>query len=99
MKRKMKKRFFIALVICLSLFNFSHFYSEKSVNNENLNISTIAYASGEDDEYIPDPYNRSYSSRSYSIIDWITNLFVTEEDSIPVNDEQTIVITDEQIKK
>jgi len=98
MKRKLKKRFFIALVLCISLFNFSHFYQDESKNNENLNISTIAYASGEtndggvgDDEWVFDPYTKPCSmSTTFSIIDWvklnITKLFTTDEDitSIPV---------------
>jgi len=89
MKRKMKKRFFIALVLCLSLFNFSHFYQDESKNNEKLNLSTIAYASEEldteDDEWIMDPYIRSYSC---GIIDWIeiniAKLFTSDKDTTAV---------------
>jgi len=94
MKRKLKKRFFIALVLCISLFNFSYFYQNESKNNENLNITTIAYASDEwgdggigDDEWIIDPYNIMYSC-----IDWIeikvTNLFVTDKKIIPTTNEE-----------
>jgi len=84
MKRKLKKRFFIALVLCFSLFNFSHFYQNESINNEKIDLSTIAYASDEidtedDDEMIIDPY-----TTLYSIMDWveinITKLFTTDEE-------------------
>jgi len=82
MKRKMKKRFFIALVLCFSLFNFYHFYPDKSINNENINISTVAYASGEsgvgDDEWIIDPQISMYSCIGWLEIK-ISNLFTTDE--------------------
>jgi len=98
MKLKLKKRFFIALVLCISLFNFSHFYQNESENNENLNISTIAYASGEDDGYdnwIFDPYNTMYSC-----IDWleikVTNLFVTDKKIIPATNEDTTAVPAEE---
>ena len=81
MKRKLKKRFFIALVLCISLFNFSHFYQNESKNSENLNINTIAYAYGEDgsyDHWVPDPY-----ITPYSVIDWVelkfSNLFSSDK--------------------
>jgi len=102
MKLKLKKRFFIALVLCISLFNFSHFYQDESKNNENLNVSTIAYASGEwddggigDDEWIVDPYNIMYSC-----IDWlelkITKLFVADEKVIPATNEDTTAVPAEE---
>lgn len=65
MKKKITKRFFIALVLCISLFNFFHFCPDESTTLGNISLFSVAYASGEMDTeesmFILNPNNRLFS--------------------------------------